>query len=56
MSLTAPIMTVILAVVQLAMVQFSPRIVASILQDKPSQFAIGTFVGTLAHAITSPSF
>ena len=55
MSLTAPVMTVILVVVQLAMVQFSPRIVASILQDKPSQFAIGTFVGTFAHAMLTLS-
>jgi uncharacterized membrane protein len=29
------------------------RIVATILQDKPSQFAIGTFVGTFAHAMLS---
>jgi uncharacterized membrane protein len=35
--------------------QFSPRIVATILQDKPSQFAIGTFVGTFAHAMLSLS-
>ena len=32
-----------------------PRIVATILQDKPSQFAIGTFVGTFAHAMLSLS-
>ena len=44
-SLTALVLTVVLVVVQLAMGQFSPRIVATILQDKPSQFAIGTFVG-----------
>jgi uncharacterized membrane protein len=31
--------------------QFSPRIVQRILQDKPSQFAIGVFVGTFAHAM-----
>ena len=35
--------------------QFTPRIVASILQDKPSQFAIGTFVGTFAHAMLALS-
>ena len=38
-SLTALVLTVVLVVVQLAMGQFSPRIVATILQDKPSQFA-----------------
>jgi uncharacterized membrane protein len=31
--------------------QFSPRIVATILQDKPSQFTVGVFVGTFAHAM-----
>jgi uncharacterized membrane protein len=54
-SLTALVLTVVLVVVQLAMGQFSPRIVATILQDKPSQFAIGTFVGTFAHAMLSLS-
>ena len=41
----------VLVVVQLAMGQFSPRIVQRILQDKPSQFAIGLFVATFVHAI-----
>jgi uncharacterized membrane protein len=54
-SLTALVLTVVLVVVQLAMGQFSPRIVAAILQDKPSQFAIGTFVGTFAHAMLALS-
>ena len=54
-SLTGLVLTVVLVVVQLAMGQFSPRIVATILQDKPSQFAIGTFVGTFAHAMLSLS-
>jgi uncharacterized membrane protein len=54
-SLTALVLTVVLVVVQLAMGQFSPRIVATILQDKPSQFAIGTFVGTFAHAMLALS-
>jgi uncharacterized membrane protein len=54
-SLTALVLTVVLVVVQLAMEQFSPRIVATILQDKPSQFAIGIFVGTFAHAMLSLS-
>jgi uncharacterized membrane protein len=54
-SLTALVLTVVLVVIQLAMGQFSPRIVAAILQDKPSQFAIGTFVGTFAHAMLALS-
>ena len=54
-SLTALVLTVVLVVVQLAMGQFSPRIVATILQDKPSQFAIGIFVGTFAHAMLALS-
>jgi uncharacterized membrane protein len=40
-----------MVVVQLAMGQFSPRIVQRILRDKPSQLAIGLFVATFVHAI-----
>jgi len=40
-----------MVVVQLAMGQFSPRIVQTFLQDKPSQIAIGLFVATFAHAM-----
>lgn len=40
-----------MVVVQLAMGQFSPRIVQRILEDKPSQLAIGIFVGTFAHSV-----
>jgi uncharacterized membrane protein len=54
-SLTALVLTVVLVVLQLAMGQFSPRIVATILQDKPSQFAIGIFVATFAHAMLALS-
>ena len=54
-SLTALVLTVVLVVIQLGMGQFSPRIVAAILQDRPSQFAIGTFVGTFAHAMLALS-
>src|SRR6478735_12169529 len=50
-SLAALVLTITMVVVQLAMGQFSPRIVQPILKDKPSQFAIGIFVGTFAHAI-----
>src|SRR3954453_10687259 len=50
-SLTALVLTITMVVVQLAMGQFSPRIVQRILQDKPSQTAIGLFVATFVHAI-----
>ena len=50
-SLTALVLTITMVVVQLAMGQFSPRIVQRILRDKPSQFAIGLFVATFVHAL-----
>ncbi len=50
-SVTALVLTITMVVVQLAMGQFSPRIVQRILQDKPSQLAIGLFVATFVHAI-----
>ncbi len=50
-SLTALVLTITMVVVQLAMGQFSPRIVQRILRDKPSQLAIGLFVATFVHAI-----
>jgi uncharacterized membrane protein len=50
-SLTALVLTITMVVVQLAMGQFSPRIVQTILRDKPSQAAIGIFVATFAHAM-----
>ncbi len=50
-SLAALVLTITMVVVQLAMGQFSPRIVQRILQDKPSQLAIGLFVATFVHAI-----
>jgi uncharacterized membrane protein len=49
--LTALVLTITMLVVQLAMGQFSPRIVQRILQDRPSQLAIGLFVATFVHAI-----
>lgn len=54
-SLAALVLTITMVVVQLAMGQFSPRIVQRILKDKPSQFAIGVFVGTFAHAMLTLS-
>jgi uncharacterized membrane protein len=52
-SLTALVLSITAVVVQLAMGQFSPRSVRPFLQDRPSQFAIGVFVGTFVHAILS---
>jgi uncharacterized membrane protein len=50
-SLAALVLTITMVVVQLAMGQFSPRIVQRILRDKPSQVAIGLFVATFVHAV-----
>jgi uncharacterized membrane protein len=50
-SLAALVLTITMVVVQLAMGQFSPRIVQRVLRDKPSQVAIGIFVATFAHAM-----
>src|SRR5690348_9572120 len=50
-SLAALVLTITMVVVQLAMGQFSPRIVQPILKDRPSQLAIGIFVGTFAFAM-----
>jgi uncharacterized membrane protein len=50
-SLAALVLTITMVVVQLAMAQFSPRTVQRVLQDMPSQLAIGLFVATFVHAI-----
>jgi uncharacterized membrane protein len=50
-SLATLVLTITMVVVQLAMGQFSPRIVQTILRDKPSQVAIGVFVATFAHSM-----
>jgi uncharacterized membrane protein len=50
-TLTGIVLTIVLVVVQLAMGQFSPRIVRAILHDRPSQLAIGIFVAAFAHAM-----
>jgi uncharacterized membrane protein len=51
-TLTSVVLTLTLVAVQLAMGQFSPRIVRSILHDRRSQLAIGMFVGTWAYTLT----
>jgi uncharacterized membrane protein len=50
-SLATLVLTITMVVVQLAMGQFSPRIVQRILRDKPSQLAIGLFVATFVQAM-----
>jgi uncharacterized membrane protein len=51
--LTGLVLTLSLVVIQLAMGQFSPRIVRSLLNDRRSQWAIGILVGTVAFTILS---
>lgn len=51
--LAALVLSLSLVVIQLAMGQFSPRIVRSLLNDRRSQWAIGIFVGTVAFTILS---
>lgn len=51
--LAALVLSLSLVVIQLAMGQFSPRIVRSLLNDRRSQWAIGIFVGTVAFALLS---
>jgi uncharacterized membrane protein len=50
-SLISLVLTVTLVVVQLAMGQFSPRIVGALLSDRFSQLAIGLFAGTFVVAV-----
>ena len=52
-SLATLVLTITMVVVQLAMGQFSPRIVQTFLRDKPSQLAIGLFVATFVHAMVA---
>ena len=50
-TLTGLVLTITMVVVQLAMGQFTPRVLRTILRDRPSQFAIGIFVATFAHSM-----
>ncbi len=50
-TLTTLVLTVITAAVQLAMGQFSPRIVRALLQDRASQLSYGLFASTFTFAI-----
>lgn len=51
-TLTSVVLSLTLVAVQLAMGQFSPRIVRTILHDRRSQLAIGLFIGTFAYSVT----
>ncbi|SNS43427.1 Uncharacterized membrane protein [Geodermatophilus pulveris] len=53
LTLTGLVLSLLVVAVQLAMGTFSPRIVRQILQDRPSQAAIGLFAGTFTHALLS---
>jgi uncharacterized membrane protein len=50
-TMTSLVLSLTLVAVQLAMGQFSPRIVRALLNDRRNQAAIGLFVGTLAYTI-----
>jgi uncharacterized membrane protein len=50
-SLASIVLTVTLVAVQLAMGQFSPRIVRALLNDRGAQLTIGVFVATFAFAL-----
>src|SRR4051812_48038206 len=52
-TLTSVVLTVTLVAVQLAMGQFSPRIVRALLDDRGDQFAIAIFGATFTFAIFS---
>jgi uncharacterized membrane protein len=51
-TLTSVVLSLTLVAVQLAMGQFSPRIVRAILHDRRSQLAIGLFIGTFTYSMT----
>jgi len=51
-TLTSVVLSLTLVAVQLAMGQFSPRIVRAILHDRRSQLAVGLFIGTFAYSMT----
>lgn len=51
LTLTGMVLSLVVVAVQLAMGSFSPRIVRQVLQDRPSQMAIGLFAGTFTHAL-----
>jgi uncharacterized membrane protein len=51
LSLATVVVSLTLVAVQVAMGQFSPRIVRSIFEDRRNQLALGLFIGTSAYAL-----
>jgi uncharacterized membrane protein len=51
-TLTSVVLTLTLVAIQLAMGQFSPRIVRTILHNRRSQLAIGMLIGTWVYTLT----
>src|SRR4051812_46267014 len=51
-TLTSVVLSLTLVAVQLAVGQFSPRVLRAVLHDRRSPFAIGLFVGTWAYTMT----
>lgn len=49
--LVGTVLAITMVVIQLAMAQFSPRIVQTFLEDRPSQNAIGLFVATFVQSM-----
>jgi uncharacterized membrane protein len=52
LSLSTVVLSLMLVAVQVAMGQFSPRIVRALLEDRRNQVAIGLFIGTFAYTMT----
>jgi uncharacterized membrane protein len=50
-TLLALIFTIIVVAIQLATSQYSPRTISTLLQDRPSHFTIGVFVGTFTYTV-----
>jgi uncharacterized membrane protein len=51
LSLATVVLSLTLVAVQLAMGQFSPRIVRALLEDRRSQLGMGLFIGTFAYSM-----
>jgi hypothetical protein len=50
-TLIALIFTILVVAIQLASSQYSPRALTTLLQDRPSHFTIGIFVGTFTYTL-----
>ena len=52
-TLTGLVFSITMLVLQLASAQYSPRVIHSFLDDRPSQVTLGLMVGTFAYALSS---